>query len=57
MGPERVGDEEVASPVRGEGLGLGQRRDGQPGRAGALLEPGDLGGLVGLGVRSQGHTE
>ena len=53
---QRVGDEQVVEPAAGEDLGLAERRDGQPGRAGGQLAPAELQALVRLGVRSQRHA-
>ncbi len=52
--PDRVGDEQVPDPRRREDLGLADRPDGQPGRAGVDLEPGDPDALVGLRVWPEG---
>ena len=52
---DRVGDEQVGAAVPGEDLGLAERGHGEADRALAELEPGDLGRLVGLDVRTQRH--
>ena len=46
-------DQEVVEPGVGHDLGLPELRDGDAGRSGVHLHPGDLGGLVGLRVRPE----
>jgi hypothetical protein len=54
--PQRVGDEQVRDPARGEHLGLPHRGHGQPDGPAVELAAGDLQALVGLGVRAQGQA-
>ena len=50
LGPDGIGDEDVAQAGEREDLGLAERADGQPGRTCLDLEPPDAHALVGLGV-------
>ena len=54
--PDGVGEEQVVEPGVGEDLRLADRADREPAGAGGLLECGDPGALVGLGVRPEGDA-
>ena len=52
-GPDRIGKEEVREAGSGEDLGLTERADRQPDRAGLELDPAEGDALVGLDVRPE----